>query len=124
MTAFTAVANMVREASYSDLKKDEEVKKMISDLDTLEEIESGEERATQRELLAQNIVTYLVQMDYITEEIGFNLLNLTNTDFNHPEIDDKDLDEVIEADPDYVNDDDVDDELLDPEDLDLSLIHI
>lgn len=118
MTAFTAVANMVREASYSDLKKDEEVKKMISDLDTLEEIESGEERATQRELLAQNIVTYLVQMDYITEEIGFNLLNLTNTDFNHPEIDDKDLDEVIEADPDYVNDDDVDDELLDPEDLD------
>lgn len=103
MTAFTAIENMVREASYTDLKKDEEVKKMISDLDHLEEIESGEERAEQRELLAQNIINYLVQRDYITEEVGFNLLNLTNSDYGYPEIEDNDLGDDVEIDPDSLD---------------------
>lgn len=109
MTAFTAIENMVRTYGDSDLKNDPDIQKMISDLNSLEEVDSGEERAEQRELLAQNIVNYLVINNYVSEEEGFNLLNLTNSDYGHPEIVDVDLIDSNDCDEDELTEkDDVD----------------
>ena len=91
MTAFTAIENMVRSASYSDLKNDEQVKKIISDLDSLAEVESGELRSEHRETLAQNIVTFLVSTGYISETDGFDLMNKSNPDYGYDEIVELDL---------------------------------
>lgn len=96
MTAYTAIETMVRNAAATDLKNDASVIAMIEDMDRLEEIESGEERAEKRELLAQHIINHLVSMSYITEEHAFDLLNKSNPDFGHSEIKDIDFSESVD----------------------------
>lgn len=114
MTAFTAIEKMVRQYADSDLKRDENIKMMVDDINRLEEIDIGEERAEKREALAQHIVNYLVTNDYISEEDGFALLNQTNADYGYREIidvdtvdeNDCDEDELTEVDEDELDLDD------------------
>ena len=118
MTAFTAIEKMVRQYADSDLKNDENIKKMVSDIDHLEEIDSGEERAEQREVLAQHIVNYLVVNNYLSEADGFDLLNKDNPEYGYQVINDTDSidgndcdeDELVERDPDEDDLDTEDDE--------------
>lgn len=108
MTAYTAIEKMVRSYADSDLRKDQNIQKMVNDLDHLDEIESGEERAEQRELLSQHIINYLIVNNYISEEDGFDLLNKSDTDYGYREIIDKDHENENDADEDEltaVNDD-------------------
>lgn len=115
MTAFTAIEKMVRQYADSDLRKDENIKKMVSDIDHLDEIDSGEERAEQRELLAQHIVNYLVVNNYLSESDGFDLLNKDNPEYGYQVINDVDAIDDNDCDEDELEERDQDD-VLDTDD--------
>lgn len=111
MTAFTAIEKMVRQYADSDLRKDENIKKMVNDIDHLDEIDSGEERAEQRELLAQHIVNYLVTNNYLSESDGFDLLNKENPEYGYQVINDVDTIDDNDCDEDELEERDQDEDL-------------
>lgn len=81
MTAYNTIEKMVRN-SHHELKQLGSYESIISDFDKIAEIDDGEERSNKREYVFHNVINYLVNNGIISQHDGFNLMNLTDDEYN------------------------------------------